>query len=108
MMGNYGSMGVSLLFGLHCLFAITLGIGIITLFIWLYRDAKKATLRKVMMAALLIGGIGLLLTAPFAMQRGFNSHMQGFGIEMMGDVDDDLFPGMMFRELSEVQEVNGN
>ena len=99
-MDSVGYYGASFFFALHCLFMMALGIGIVALFIWLYRDAKKETLRKMVWIFLLVGAIGLLLTAPFMNQSvGFGRNYAGLNgrtIQMMDGFDEDDFDGMMF------------
>ncbi len=68
MVGAYGSEGWSVLFGLgmvfHMLFCMVLFFGLLSGVVWMFRFATVKELRKLFKLGVMIGVIGLILSAP--------------------------------------------
>ena len=103
MMFGSSFSGVSLIgFHLHWLFCTLFFFGIVAALIWFARFASKQQLKSAVWAALVIGGIGMVLTAGSAF-NGMRSMMEGFWDENESEDEDsvvesddyDRYRGMM-------------
>ncbi len=59
---------------LHCLFALTVAFAFLAGLVWLFKFANQKQLVKIMTTCLLVGGLGVLVTAPFVW-GGFRNMM---------------------------------
>jgi hypothetical protein len=67
MSGLYSSSSAwSVWLHLHCLFALMVAFAVLAGLVWLVKFANQKQLVKVMTTCLLVGALGVLLTAPFA------------------------------------------
>ena len=81
----------------HFFFAALILVAFLGVLVWLFRFAKEAQLKKMIWASLLVGGVGALLTAPFA-YWGMQNMMQTWYDRENGDdvsENDDQYRGMM-------------
>lgn len=69
MMYSWAQSGGSIWLHLHWLFWGLASFGFLVALIWLYKEAKKETLKQVVLWSLIVGIVGGLLTAPVAMRQ---------------------------------------
>ena len=84
MVGAYGSEGWSVLFGLgmvfHMLFCMVLFFGLLSGVVWMFRFATVKELRKLFKLGVMIGVIGLILSAPLMFWGTWDEDSRGRGM----------------------------